>query len=572
MFLSREPLQALEALGRLSVAEERDPVLKLVDRLCSPIVPTSSIAQSRLYPNPGFLGSSSFEAVVHELSDQNQQCITTPENIRIDREVARATAQSTQDLQRVENGADVLRLALNLRKFDATKLLFSEWRGHGSEQFLGSTCATLFQESFSADMAEIERSTDQTNSILSMSRRLFENSTKPFDISDTMSVKEFYSLYTESNLRWETIGFKTWRRLHDAVSALFALGLHEELVEGPKAPLFVVQLRKRIFARIYGADISFATFLGRPPRISKRFCCIHVPLDLEEEVYEYEREKLTNEMQSVDQNGWNTKGEIRKHAGRRWSMILAIIREDILEVLLGRHPTNVPDTIAIRVECEAAWDSLPDMLKSPRDALWHSGYSPKQLDTLILIKLFYLHTLFLAERALSRHTREISTSSLSTAYEMLSWVNDAMIRRDRLSTFAHTSLAWRVASFALPAAAVLALYLLRPASNSPLNRQEAVSRTQIIEGLSVLTAHLDVLFEPGDGNYQLFCEAKQVLQSIVEIVITPAAQRQVEDSLPDSAMGFSEEGWASVDQWGFDSDFWANLGDHPLLAPEMYDG
>lgn len=117
-------------------------------------------------------------------------------------------------------------------------------------------------------------------------------------------------------------------------------------MESPKAPLFVVQLRKRIFARIYGADISFATFLGRPPRISKRFCCIHVPLDLEEEVYEYEREKLTNETQSVDQNGWNTKGEIRKHAGRRWSMILAIIQEDILEVLLGRNPTNVPDTIA----------------------------------------------------------------------------------------------------------------------------------------------------------------------------------------------------------------------------------
>lgn len=143
---------------------------------------------------------------MHELSDQNQQCMTSPENIRIDGEVARAAAQSTQDLQRVQNGADVLRLALSLRKLNATKTLFSEWQGHGSEQFLGSTCATLFQESFSADMAEIERSTDQTNSALSMSRRLFENSTKPFDISDTMSVKEFYSLYTASNLRWETIG------------------------------------------------------------------------------------------------------------------------------------------------------------------------------------------------------------------------------------------------------------------------------------------------------------------------------------------------------------------------------
>lgn len=128
------------------------------------------------------------------------------ENISLAREVARATAQFTQDLQRIQNGAGVLTLALNLRKLNATKILFSEWRGHSSEQFLGSTCATLFQESFSADMAEIEQSTDQINGVLSMSRRLFDNSTKPFDISDTMTVREFYSLYTGSNLRWETIG------------------------------------------------------------------------------------------------------------------------------------------------------------------------------------------------------------------------------------------------------------------------------------------------------------------------------------------------------------------------------
>lgn len=72
----------------------------------------------------------------------------------------------------------------------------------------------------------------------------------------------------------------------------------------------------------------------------------------------------------------------------------------------------------------------------------------------------------------------------------------------------------------------------------------------------MLTAHLDVLFEPGNGNYQLFCDAKQVLQSILEIVITSAGQRQVEGSFPNSAIGFNEEDWASVDQWGFDSDFW----------------
>jgi hypothetical protein len=86
------------------------------------------------------------------------------------------------------------------------KTIFSEWRHYGSEQFLGSTCATLFQESFSAEMAEIERSSDPMNDVRSMSRRLFDNGTKPFAITDSISVKEFYAIYTGLDLRWETVG------------------------------------------------------------------------------------------------------------------------------------------------------------------------------------------------------------------------------------------------------------------------------------------------------------------------------------------------------------------------------
>lgn len=146
-------------------------------------------------------------------------------------------------------------------------------------------------------------------------------------------------------MRWTTPnnnvpGFKTWRRLNDAISALLAAGLHENAREGHNVPFFLIEIRKRIFARLYGIDIGLATFLGRPPRISKRFCSINLPLDLDEDVFFLSGEALDRELVHLDQNGWNTQGHVRTTAVMRWSIITAMIREDTLELLLGQ---NIPD-------------------------------------------------------------------------------------------------------------------------------------------------------------------------------------------------------------------------------------
>lgn len=141
------------------------------------------------------------------------------------------------------------------------------------------------------------------------------------------------------------IGFKAWRRLNHASSALFADGLHETVKEKQYLPFFLTQLRQQIFARIYGSDISFAVFLGRPPRVSKRFCYTSMPLDIEEDTYSLVGEDLDQELAHLDRNGWNTLGQIRKSAVIRWSMITSMIREDALETLLGRNLTNVPQRI-----------------------------------------------------------------------------------------------------------------------------------------------------------------------------------------------------------------------------------
>jgi hypothetical protein len=132
-------------------------------------------------------------------------------------------------------------------------------------------------------------------------------------------------------------GFQTWQRLNDAISAALTLGLHQRLDRDPEVPVFLVQLRKHIFARIYSLDISFAVFLGRPPRISKRMCMIHVPLDLHEEAYRVADGASMNEhLAELDGEGWNVKGEVRMLSVLRWSVKTSAIREEILEAMLGQ--------------------------------------------------------------------------------------------------------------------------------------------------------------------------------------------------------------------------------------------
>lgn len=138
-------------------------------------------------------------------------------------------------------------------------------------------------------------------------------------------------------------GYKTWRRLNDATGALLAGGLHENPQSGTSIPFFLSELRRRIFARMYAIDISLATFLGRPPRMSKRFCCIDLPKDINALAYS---QTVENQLLSpIDACGWNTAGHVRNTAVMRWSTITAMIREDTLQVLLGRNVPNVEQSI-----------------------------------------------------------------------------------------------------------------------------------------------------------------------------------------------------------------------------------
>ena len=97
----------------------------------------------------------------------------------------------------------------------------------------------------------------------------------------------------------------------------------------------VSELRKRIFCAAFATDKQLATFTGRPPALSRRYCNCQLPLDLTEAQLEAEGEELDQILSRLDVNGWNTDGVVSRASISRAWMLLSLVRDEILELSLG---------------------------------------------------------------------------------------------------------------------------------------------------------------------------------------------------------------------------------------------
>lgn len=77
--------------------------------------------------------------------------------------------------------------------------------------------------------------------------------------------------------------YATYRASGEAHSAVIAMGLHQGIKANKKVPFFLAELRKRTFLAAYFSEISLSTSLGRPPRLSYRYCadllCLASPVN-----------------------------------------------------------------------------------------------------------------------------------------------------------------------------------------------------------------------------------------------------------------------------------------------------
>jgi hypothetical protein len=253
--------------------------------------------------------------------------------------------------------------------------------------------------------------------LLHASEMLFKNSSKPLKMPLNMTFRQYHTLFTGENLRWEAIGmlftavglsasimlaadatleltkissmdkrslahrmldasdtciafceesghlndpgmwliyenfllmslvngdsnYRVWRRLGDLSTTIFALGLHQEIKTSPEVPFWLAEIRKRCFATTYAVDKLMATFVGRPPRISRRYCSIQIPLDIEIADLALSDEDLNHKLSQLDPDGWYHDGVMRRSAYMRTFLVTSRIREDILEISLGPEAEN----------------------------------------------------------------------------------------------------------------------------------------------------------------------------------------------------------------------------------------
>jgi hypothetical protein len=89
------------------------------------------------------------------------------------------------------------------------------------------------------------------------------------------------------------------------------------------------------FASAFYADKCLSTFVGRPPFINYRYCSLSPPLDLSDEDLIAGGERLNQAISKLDAAGWNPQGNDLRVSMKRLRFLLAVLREQALEIALG---------------------------------------------------------------------------------------------------------------------------------------------------------------------------------------------------------------------------------------------
>lgn len=235
-----------------------------------------------------------------------------------------------------------------------------------------------------------------------------------------------------------------WQRTGEVCDAVIAMGLHQGNNADANTPFFLAELRKKIFISAYGHDKVVATFLGRPPRLSHRYCKMDWPLDLSDDQLFGEGESIESALAGLDANGWNTSGNLNRTTWIRVWFVHCKIREDILEIALGSDEQDIAFRAEqVRVRMEELHASVPAFMQvTPEqiiasDTHLLSGFGGRSVNMIFLLCIHtgIVHTEFLLQRAMVSRLRTDTKQLIPTSRRMLKLVLLAQSRRDFFADF-----------------------------------------------------------------------------------------------------------------------------------------
>jgi hypothetical protein len=354
-------------------------------------------------------------------------------------------------------------------------------------------------------------------------------------------------------------GFETSKKASNLAAALMCCNLHQEIKADDRTPFFISELRKRLFICAYDNDKQSATYSGRPPKLSRHYCRLQIPLDLTDSQLMAESLDLDTVIDELDGQGWNQQGLVQRSTFARLSATNALITEEILEVALGNLPQHELAQRAMDIDDKShkAWSELPQFLVIDQNDPFGSNRAPLELLFLAFIRLTYLDQQFLLQRTLSKKTNVDCTvpnvSLLAICSEIFQLVVLMVDNKDYFRDF-QVDFMQVLTRHGISSAAVLAVELLHqeqdPTSASAMTYP--LHRSDTIQSLSVFVACLGTV-RLGANGYQTCDRARKFLKKILDMILGagPPGTKGPENSEITNDPTLS----ASLLQPGSDGDF-----------------
>lgn len=138
------------------------------------------------------------------------------------------------------------------------------------------------------------------------------------------------------------LAYYSYRKLGDVITSIVTLGYHENLTAVNYLPEFLINIRRTALARAYSADKNWSIFLGRPPRLGKRFCRLSAILRQSAGAEEEAHSPLGHRN---DVLRWHAGSKMSVWAETRWTAACTSLKEEILEIFSEEIRENLEERV-----------------------------------------------------------------------------------------------------------------------------------------------------------------------------------------------------------------------------------
>ncbi|RYP62340.1 hypothetical protein DL771_009779 [Monosporascus sp. 5C6A] len=343
----------------------------------------------------------------------------------------------------------------------------------------------------------------------------------------------------------------TWRCSSQTISLLTYLGFHDSRPTDPEIPYVPTlssEIKRRLFTYVLSTHIANVSFTGRPPLLCRRYTSTPLPLDIKDEDLFSDEATLAKTVDYVDDKGWNTRGQLYPSTFIRARALIASIGEEIFEVALGHNHRTPPVETLLNLktrQVKTLSEFPPCLIYRPGD-LADPNLDVEVLYNRLMIKLGNLQNMFFIERLLIRHGREDTGDLLAVSFDMVSFTLPFWTHLDKLEGMrGHCE--WLVMGYAAPAGGILSMELLRPTLPNGQHSDSRISRSSIIQKLSLLVGFLDWV-NPSAPNGDLCSKCKSVIQRVLDQTLNNTS------STNDLAGGMESADWDLPAQLDFNFD------------------